>query len=86
MDTIVEFMSKPAIIESIVEQVMTYQANMSRENPMLKIMQSQYESNKAMIQNILNAIAQGIITRSTKELLEQLEARLINDSRHIASL
>ena len=78
MDTIVEFMSKPAIIESIVEQVMTYQANMSKENPMLKIMQSQYESNKAMIQNTLNAIAQGIITRSTKELLEQLEAQQLD--------
>ena len=45
---------------------------------MLKIMQSQYETNKAMIQNTLNAIAQGIITRSTKELLEQLEAQQLD--------
>lgn len=59
-----------AAIEAIVSMVMRLQ---EEENTDLPLYEQQLSETKNGIQNLLNAIQQGILTRSTKERLEALE-------------
>lgn len=58
------------IIKTIVEKVMQLQA---KENTTLPLYEKQLREVNLGIQNVLNAIQQGILTKSTKTRLEQLE-------------
>jgi len=58
-------------IEAIVSMLMDLQ---DRENTNLPIYEQQLQEANTGIQNLLNAIQQGILTRSTKGRLEELEA------------
>ena len=58
-------------IEAIVSMVMDLQ---DRENTILPLYEQQLREAETGIQNLLNAIQQGILTKSTKSRLEELEA------------
>lgn len=58
-------------IEAIVSMLMRLQ---EQENADLPLYEQQLREAKTAIQNMLNAIQQGILTKSTKERLEELEA------------
>lgn len=58
-------------IEAIVSMVMDLQ---DRENTSLPLYEQQLREAETCIQNLLNAIQQGILTKSTKTRLEELEA------------
>ena len=58
-------------IEAIVSMVMDLQG---RENTNLPLYEQQLSEANTAIQNLLNAIQQGILTKSTKGRLEELEA------------
>ena len=58
-------------IEAIVSQVMDLQ---DRENTTLPVLESSLREVESGIQNILNAIQMGILTKSTKSRLEELES------------
>ena len=58
-------------IEAIVSMVMELQ---DRENTSLPLYEQQLREAEIGIQNLLNAIQQGILTKSTKTRLEELEA------------
>ena len=58
-------------IEAIVSMVMDLQ---NRENTSLPLYEQQLREAETGIQNLLNAIQQGILTKSTKSRLEELEA------------
>ncbi len=60
-----------AAIEAIVSMVMRLQ---DQENINIPLYERELRETKISIQNMLNAIQQGILTRSTKERLEELEA------------
>ena len=60
-----------AAVEAIVSMVMALQ---DQENVNLPLYEKELRETKINIQNMLNAIQQGILTRSTKERLEELEA------------
>ena len=60
-----------AAIEAIVSMVMDLQ---DRENTNLPLYEQQLREANTGIQNLLNAIQQGILTKSTKGRLEELEA------------
>ena len=60
-----------AAIEAIVSMVMRLQ---EQENVNIPLYERELRETKISIQNMLNAIQQGILTRSTKERLEELEA------------
>ena len=60
-----------AAIEAIVSMLMDLQ---DRENVNLPLYEQQLRETNTAIQNLLNAIQQGILTKSTKERLEELEA------------
>lgn len=69
-------------IEAIVSMVMDLQ---SRENTNIPLYEQQLREANVGIQNLLNAIQQGILTKSTKERLEGLEATKENLETKIAS-
>lgn len=58
-------------IEAIVSMVMDLQ---DRENTNLPLYEQQLQESDIGLQNLLNAIQQGILTKSTKSRLEELEA------------
>ena len=60
-----------ATIDAIVSALMTLQ---DAENTVLPLYEKQLREVKSSIDNLLNAIQQGIFTRSTKERLDELEA------------
>jgi hypothetical protein len=59
-------------INRIAESIISLQ---EKEDTTLPAMQQQLQECEKAINNMLNAIQQGILTSSTKELLEQLEAQ-----------
>ena len=59
-------------IDAIVEMVMQLQ---DQENTTLPLLEKQLKETETGIQNMLNAIQSGILTSSTKERLEALEAQ-----------
>ena len=60
------------VIEALVSMVMDLQ---DRENTNLPLYEQQLQEANTGINNLLNAIQQGILTQSTKSRLEELEAR-----------
>lgn len=58
-------------IEAIVSMLMDLQ---ERESTSLPLYEQQLQETKTGIQNLLNAIQQGVLTKSTKSRLEELEA------------
>ena len=59
-------------IDAIVEMVMQLQ---DQENTTLPLLEKQLKETETSIQNMLNPIQSGILTSSTKERLEALEAQ-----------
>ena len=65
-----EMLNNDAAIEAIVSLLMRIQ---DQENVNLPLYEKELRETNIAIQNLLNAIQQGVLTRSTKERLEQLE-------------
>ena len=70
MTEIVNMLLDDNMVERIVDAVMELQ---ERENVALPVLQKQLDETNRGIENLLNAIQQGILTPSTKERLEALE-------------
>ncbi|MCD7770546.1 MAG: recombinase family protein [Oscillospiraceae bacterium] len=71
VDTTMKMVMDDSTIEAIVSMLMDLQ---DRENVNIPLYEQQLKETKTAIQNILNAIQQGILTKSTKSRLEELEA------------
>ena len=67
-----EMLQDDRAIDAIVEMVMQLQ---DQENTTLPLLEKQLKETEIGIQNMLNAIQAGILTSSTKERLEALEAQ-----------
>lgn len=68
----VDMLNDTKAIEAIISTVMDLQ---ERDNENLPLYEQQLQEANAGIRNLLNAIQQGILTKSTKERLEELEAK-----------
>ena len=66
-----EMIMDDAAIEAIVSMLMDLQ---EQENSNIPLYEQQLQETNSSIRNLLNAIQQGILTKSTKERLEELEA------------
>ena len=71
IQAIKEFLDEPGTVDAVIELVMDLQG---RDSLSLPAFEKQLSETNAAIDNLLNAIQQGILTKSTKERLEQLEA------------
>ena len=70
IEKIIELLFDDKMIDNIANSVIELQ---SRENVNLPFLKRQLAETEKSIQNMLNAIQQGILTTSTKERLDQLE-------------
>ena len=73
-------LSDDALLENIADTIMEIQ---SRENTVLPMLRKQYADLQRGIDNLLNAIQQGIVTPSTKQRLEDLENQMSDISVQI---
>ncbi len=71
IDATMKMVMDDKAIEAIVSMLMDLQ---DRENTNLPLYEQQLTETETSIQNLLNAIQQGILTKSTKTRLEELEA------------
>ena len=63
-------------IEAIVSMLMELQ---EQDNTNIPLYERQLQETNTKIRNLINAIQQGVLTKSTKESLEELETRLANE-------
>ncbi len=73
VDTIIEEMNKPSNIDKIVGGLLAIQEQQSRENIMLANLSKEKRKVDTALQNLLNAIEQGIISNTTNKRLHELE-------------
>ena len=76
-----KMLNDDAVIEAIVSMLMDLQ---DRENVNLPLYEQQLRETETAIQNMLNAIQQAILTKSTKGRLEELEKTKEELETHIA--
>jgi len=70
VNTVMEMLNDDRVIGYIVDTVMDLQ---SKESSNLPLSNQQLEETKKAINNMLNAIQQGVLTTSTKQRLDELE-------------
>ena len=71
LDSIIEMLADDRTIDAITSMVMVMQ---DQESTALPMYEQQLQEANTGINNLLNAIQQGILTKSTKTRLEELEA------------
>ncbi len=67
-----KFIDDDSLVELLVNKILSIQG---KESPMLKSLKKQLAQTDTAIENMLNAIEQGIITKSTKSDLMNLKAQ-----------
>ena len=67
----IKLLNDDAIIEAIVSRVMSLQ---QQENKQIPLLEAQLKETEEGIENLLKAIQMGILTKSTKDRLQELEA------------
>ena len=72
IDTILEFITDDSVIEELAERVYRFQDLESAESILLK---TQLEEVEKKLNNLAEAMAQGIFSATTKKLLDDLEAQ-----------
>ena len=78
---VMKFINDDSLIEMLVNKILSIQG---KESPMLKSLKKQLVQTDTAIENMLNAIEQGIITKSTKKRLDELERTKENLETEIA--
>lgn len=70
IDQVIKFINDDELIERLIDKILKYQ---DKESPTLKALKKQLAQTNHAIDNMISAIEQGIITRSTKQRLDELE-------------
>ena len=76
-----KFIDDDSLIEMLINKILSIQG---KESPMLKSIKKQLAQTNTAIENMINAIEQGIITKSTKKRLDELESTKENLETEIA--
>lgn len=70
IDQVIKFINDDELIERLINNILEYQ---DKESPTLKALKKQFAQTNHAVDNMISAIEQGIITRSTKQRLGELE-------------
>lgn len=81
MNQVIQFIDNDELIEKLINKIMSIQ---DKESPTLKILKKQLLQTKKAIENMIAAIEQGLITKSTKARLDELEITKENLETEIA--
>lgn len=81
INQVIQFINNNELIEKLINKIMSIQ---DKESPTLKVLKKQLSQTNKAIENIVAAIEQGIITKSTKARLDELEMTKENLETDIA--
>lgn len=81
INQVIQFINNNELIEKLINKIMSIQ---DKESPTLKVLKKQLLQTNKAIKNIVAAIEQGIITKSTKARLDELEMTKENLETEIA--
>ena len=75
IDTTVDELSSPQIMDGIVKHILELQERQATENVTLKLLNKEKASTERALQNLLTAIENGIYSNTTNKRLHELEAQ-----------
>jgi DNA invertase Pin-like site-specific DNA recombinase len=76
VDVTLKVLNDPATIDTITERVFVAHERRLADTSVLNILEAERDKIRKALDNMLNAVEQGIITNSTKQRIEELEAAL----------
>ena len=83
LNAIIEEMSKPQILDNIVSSLLCQQDKLIAESSLLKVLTSEKTKVENALNNLVNAIEQGIISNTTNKRLHELERQQEDLERQI---
>lgn len=83
LENILRELSKPDMMNTIVNGLMHLQEMQSKENPILNTMLAEKRQTEKALNNLLSAIEQGIISNTTNKRLHELENKLTELERNV---
>ena len=83
IDTIINELSKPKTMERIISGILAEQERQIEKSSTLKLLLRDKKQVDTAIENMMNAIEQGVVTNSTTKRLKELEARQEELERNI---
>ena len=83
LNAIIEEMSKPQILDNIVSALLRQQDKLIAESSLLKVLTSEKTKVENALNNLVNAIEQGIISNTTNKRLHELERQQEDLERQI---
>jgi len=81
---IVDRLKDKTVVNHIVKQIMKIQEQDNKENSMLQLLLKEKRATETALSNILNAIEQGIVSKTTNQRLHELEMKDEELERKIA--
>ena len=76
VDVTVKVLDNPETIDLIADRVLDAHENRLRDMAVINILEAERDRIRKALDNMLHAVEQGIITSSTKQRIEELEAAL----------
>ena len=76
MDVTVKVLDNPETIDLIADRVLDAHDKRLRDTAVINILEAERDRIRKALDNMLHAVEQGIITSSTKQRIEELEAAL----------
>ena len=76
VDVTLKVLNDPATIDTITERVFAAHERRLADTSVVNILEAERDKIRKALDNMLNAVEQGIITSSTKQRIEELEAAL----------
>lgn len=83
LENILRELSKPDMMNTIVNGLMQMQEMQNKENPILNTMLAEKRQTETALNNLMSAIEQGIISNTTNKRLHELENKLTELERNI---
>lgn len=76
VDTTLKVLDNPDTINTVAERILAAREQMLKDNSVMNILEQERKELTKAIDNILSAIEKGIVTSSTKQRMEELDAKL----------
>ncbi len=76
VETTLKALDNPDTINTVAERILVAREQMLKDNSVMNILEQERKELTKAIDNILSAIEKGIVTNSTKQRMEELDAKL----------
>lgn len=76
-------LQKPSVMKLLIDNLMAMQKNLAENNTMLKMLIKEHKQTQTSLDNVMSAIEQGIINKTTNKRMKELEENLERLERNI---